>query len=143
MTRRRRTYILIEGDPNLRNKLRNEICTTYEVLEIEAPNYGLVMVTMREAARQSLFHPGELFVTEAKAQVGGQIGLGLIVGDAPEAAWALAVIDAAYRARLPETDRWEPRLLAEETRIEAARLSHEARILETRVSFETMEEQRH
>jgi alpha-D-ribose 1-methylphosphonate 5-triphosphate synthase subunit PhnG len=139
MNRRRRTYILIEGDPALRSRLAREITDNHECIELDPPNHGLTMIKMRESARRTLFYLGEMLVTEAKVQVGAYVGLGLISGDRPKAAGDLAIIDAAYKAGLDETVGWEKRLLAEEERIEMRRSQEDASILETRVRFETMD----
>lgn len=97
------------------------------------------MTSMRETARKSRFYLGELFVTEAKVQVGDQIGLGVIAGDDDRAAYELAVIDAAFNASLPETERWRKRLEHESRVIAQRALEEERRVLETRVSFQTMD----
>ena len=139
MTRKRRTRTLVEGDPTFRHRLAAEVRAVHDVIELEAPNNGLVMIRMRETARKSVFYLGELLVTEAKVQIGGTIGLGIIAGDAHEAALDLAVIDAAWNARLPETQGWISLLEAEEARLGSEQAREETRLLETRVRFETMD----
>lgn len=140
MKRRRRTEILIEGDPNLAAAIAGEIEEKNEALLAEKPNAGLVMVRMKETARLHPFYIGEVFVTECKVQLGGQIGLGIAEGDRPELSYHLAVIDAAYKA-LPEevSGRWTKRLLEEEEKINVKRRQEAAGILKTKVSFETMD----
>jgi alpha-D-ribose 1-methylphosphonate 5-triphosphate synthase subunit PhnG len=139
MKRKRRTRILVDGDPAVRRRLADSIRSSREVIELESPNNGLVMITMRETARRRLFHLGEVMVTEAKVEIDGTVGLGIITGDNPDAAADLAVIDAACNAGLPECDSWTAILAAEEARLGRVRRSEEARLLETRVRFETMD----
>ena len=141
MKRRRRSEILVEGDPALRGLLASKIEATYPVQTIEPPRDGLVMIRMREGARSSLFYLGELLVTEARVRVAGAIGLGVIAGDNEEAARQLALIDAAYNAALPETEQWTPLLEEEEQRLRSERAAREEHILETKVRFDTMEAQ--
>ena len=139
MKRKRRTEILVDGDPALRRQLADEIRHSHTVVEISPSQSGLVMLTARESARRSLFHLGEVLTTECRVQIGDAIGLGIIAGDNAQAARDLAVIDAAYRAELAECERWSPTLEAEEQRLTAARAADEARLLETRVRFESMD----
>jgi len=137
--RSERTRILIQGSPHVRCELAQQIVDAYDVFTIAEPSPGLVMMTMRETARKSKFNLGEVLVTEAKVQIQGRLGLGLIAGEDEEAAYQLAVIDAAYNASLPETVRWQEVLRSEAVAIESRDRSEEARILETRVAFQTMD----
>ena len=139
MTRRERTEVLVEGDPALRRSLAATVRERYRTAPVEPPAPGLVMLRLRETAKRSLFFVGELLVTEARVEVEGRIGIGIVAGDRPEAAEELALIDGAFRAGVPEVAAWEA-LLAEEAGLLADRRSQEeARILATRVRFETME----
>lgn len=141
MNRKRRTEILINGSKEIAARLAGEILDKYDVKTIEEPNYGLVMVKVRETAKKSLFYLGEVFVTECKVQIGGSLGIGIVKGDEPELARNLAVIDAAYHAGLKETEAWTEILMAEEKRIEERRKSDYRKLLKTKVSFETMDVQ--
>ena len=139
MKRRKRTEILIQGDGRLAKELAAGIAEKYECREVTAPEQGMIMVKMRESAKNSLFYMGEVLITEAKVEISGKIGTGLLVGMDEQRARCLAIIDAAYKAGLPETAGWEPRLLAEEQQINVAKAQQQAELFETKVSFETME----
>src|SRR5690606_33385511 len=139
MKRRKRTEILIQGDGCLATKLADSIAEKYECREVTAPEQGMIMVKMRESAKNSLFYMGEVLITEAKVEVSGKIGTGLLVGMDEQRARDLAVIDAAYKAQLPEAAEWESLLLAEEQQIIRAKAQQQAELFETKVSFETME----
>lgn len=137
--RARRTKILIEGSPELRRELARRVEERRAVLVVDDPRGALVMVKARESAKNSLFYIGELLVTEAKVQVEGCIGIGIIAGDESEAARDLAIIDAAFNAALEESSMWEPLLLEEEARIHSRMADEAARIALTRVAFESMD----
>ncbi|ANU09563.1 phosphonate C-P lyase system protein PhnG [Planococcus antarcticus DSM 14505] len=139
MKRRKRTEILIQGDGRLAKNLAAGIAEKYECREITAPEQGMVMVKMRESAKNSLFYIGEVLITVVKVEVAGKIGTGLLVGMDEQRAMHLAIIDAAYKAQLPETAEWEPQLLEEEQQISIAKAQQQAELFETKVSFETME----
>ena len=139
MKRRKRTEILIQGDGHLAQELAAGIEGKYECREVAAPQQGMIMVKMRESAKNSLFYIGEVLITEAKVEIAGKIGTGLLIGLDEQRARNLAIIDAAYRAQLPETAEWEPQLLKEEQQIYEAKAQQQAELFETKVSFETME----
>jgi alpha-D-ribose 1-methylphosphonate 5-triphosphate synthase subunit PhnG len=137
--RARRTRILVEGSPELRRELAREVESRRALLDVGEPRGGLVMVKARESAKNGLFFLGELLVTEAKVQVEGRIGIGIIAGDNADAARDLAIVDAAFNAELEESRGWEGRLLEEEGRIRRREAEEAARIERTKVAFESMD----
>ena len=139
LDRARRTRILIEGSADLRRELSGVVSSRRAVLEVDDPRGALVMVKARESAKNGLFYIGELLVTEAKVQVEGRIGLGIIAGDEPDAARELAIIDAACNAALEETSGWDEMLIKEESRIAHRETVEAARVARTKVAFESMD----
>ncbi|MEG6586447.1 phosphonate C-P lyase system protein PhnG [Dendrosporobacter sp. 1207_IL3150] len=140
MNRRERTQILVDGSPQLAKELASEIEASYAVNVIEQPNNGLVMLKMRENAKRSLFYLGEVIVVEAKVEINGHLGLGIVIGTNENLAYYLAVIDAAYNAALPETAWWAKKLQTERQHINENIKFRTSKILKTKVSFETMDE---
>lgn len=138
MRRRRRSEILIKGSSELAKGMFREIEKNYEIKTIEDSHNALVMIKMRESAKNSLFYLGEVLVTEAKIQIDEKFGVGIVRGNKPEFAYWLAVIDAAYNLKLEETKKWEKKLLEEEKVIKKLESEKEAEILKTKVNFETM-----
>jgi len=141
VTRKRRTRILVLGDPSLRKSLADEVRAAETVEEVSAPRAGLVLVTVRESARRSLFHLGEVLVSEAKVTVAGVPGLGLVRGSDLDAAADLAVADAAWNAGLACTAGWTARLEAAEAALEAELDRTQASLAATRVQFETLDQE--
>ena len=139
MNRKRRCKVLINGNSKTAGQLAAVIKSHYKINVLDAPNNGLVMVKMRENAQQSLFYIGEVAVIEARVEVQGSIGLGLVVGSDSQLAHNLAIIDASYNANLPEVLAWEKVLLEEEILIEKEIESKTASILKTKVNFATMD----
>lgn len=140
MTRRQRTRVLVLGDPRLRKALADEVRETLTVEVVSPPRVGLVLATVRESARRSLFHVGEVLVSEAKVRVAGSAGLGLLQGRDLAAALDLAVVDAAWNAQLPLTSGWEAILATAEAALEAALDGEQAGLAATRVEFETLDQ---
>lgn len=141
MNRKRRCRILIEGSEGLLKRLSGEIEESYPVEVIDTPNEGVVMVRMRDSARKAPFYLGEVLVTEAKVQVKGTLGIGIIKGHHPEKAYHLALVDGAFNAGLEETVRWSKELKNEENHIRRKQEEEEGRVQLTRVDFSTMEDQ--
>ncbi|GLO65410.1 MULTISPECIES: phosphonate C-P lyase system protein PhnG [Oceanobacillus] len=139
MNRKRRTEILIQGDASLVDNLAEEIKKKYQWQEFSPPSYSLTMMKMRETAQQSLFHIGEVLVTEAKVEVSGEIGVGIIVGMKDDLANNLAIIDAAYKAKLPEIINWNELLIKEEQKIHMQKVKKQQELLKTKVHFDTMD----
>jgi len=123
----------------LRNRLANEVRGTHDVTVVQPPTRGLAMVQVRETAQRTRFLMGELLVTEAKVQIDGVLGLGILAGHDDAAALDLATIDAAHNAGLPLCDAWQVQL--ETARIALVRqyAEEDEVLLGTRVRFDTME----
>lgn len=141
MKRKRHTEILIKDNTGLASKCAEAVRKLYPVTEIQPPQEGLVMVKLREQARNSLFYLGEVLITEAKAMINGYPGLGLVRGNNGELARDLAVIDAAWQAGLEETAEWEGLFLAAEEKNLRREQEENGRILETKVDFASMQEE--
>lgn len=70
-------------------------------------------------------------------KVDDNTGFGLILGDQPERAYMIAVIDAAFNGRLPEVEDILPSMMDEEIKIGEKQIMEFANSEKTRVNFET------
>jgi alpha-D-ribose 1-methylphosphonate 5-triphosphate synthase subunit PhnG len=140
ISRRRRTEILIEGPSRLALDLTAFIVKRHEVIEVIPPRQGLVMNQARETARNSRFYLGEALMTEARVRIEGAVGIGMVLGDAEDIAFDLAVIDAAFVLPIPEVERMEieRRLIEAERVLDMRRAERAAAILASKVDFTTM-----
>ncbi len=68
-----------------------------QITLLSGPRQGLVMLRVRETVANSLFNAGEVLVTEIKLELNGQFGFGMVIGDSPRRAMAIALVDAALR----------------------------------------------
>jgi alpha-D-ribose 1-methylphosphonate 5-triphosphate synthase subunit PhnG len=141
ISRKKRTWILINGSSDLPARMCREIEEKYRVVEIDKPDEGLVLLKVRETAKQSLFYLGEVLVTETRVQIQEKIGIGIVQGHNPELSYQMAVIDGAYNASLPEVERWSHLLKDEEIKIQYNHKKEENDLSRTKVNFETMEEE--
>nr|MBA2682756.1 phosphonate C-P lyase system protein PhnG [Ktedonobacteraceae bacterium] len=68
-----------------------------QVRLLRGPQQGLVMLRVMETVANSQFHAGEILVTEVRLELDGQFGYGMVIGDSPRRAMAVALVDAALR----------------------------------------------
>jgi len=141
MRRKQRTEILIDCDIEKLEEMAKIIETKHNIEILEEPNSGLIMVKMRESAQKHLFYLGEVFVTECKVMLDGVIGLGIIKGAHKKRANYLAIIDAAYNAKVRETKDLDLMIKEEKLKIDEKKALICKQILKTKVDFETLDEE--
>lgn len=113
----------------------------YAASVLREPMKTLVMMPMVEPVGTTPFYLGELLASEAMVELAGVRGFGICIGDDFDKSLAMAVIDAAYNARLPECQWLDERLLVLESNQEK-RIARESAVhRDTQVSFQTMEGQ--
>lgn len=141
MNRYERTRVLVGGDPGVAQAIAAEIEETCEVEVLDAPREELVMVKVRESARNSLFYLGEALMCSCRVRIADTMGFGYVLGSKRNAAYNLALIDAAFSSgetfeRMP---KWEQRIEKEAKRQRDKQVKSRALIERTRVDFSTMD----
>lgn len=137
MDRIRWTRVLVEGDPQLLREMSDEVLRAGPASAISGPRVALALVEARDTASQARFFAGEALLTECVVEVDGVRGFGAVLGEDPERAYRLAVVDAGWTAGRLEMEDWGPRLDDGERQV-ANRFAKEAQRTErTRVAFET------
>ena len=121
-------------------ELSAKIEDRYNVLLLKAPQKMLVMLKVRESARNSLFYAGEALACECLVKLEGNKGFAASLGDDTEKVRAMAVIDAVMNSELPERSIVSEALINWE-KVLTAKRAYEARIaMSTKVDFNIMEE---
>ncbi|MBD8037031.1 phosphonate C-P lyase system protein PhnG [Solibacillus sp. A46] len=138
MNRAERTKLLIEVGRKQALEMADQIANTYEIVEVQPPREGLVMVKLRESAQQSLFYIGEVLVTETKVKIRNVFGTGIVREMEPELSRALAIIDAAFKGDFPETKQWIPVMEQLKMELELEQQNIKRSIERTKVQFNTM-----
>ncbi len=105
-----------------------------------AAKTSLVMMKARDSVSNRPFYLGEVLITECTVSVNGKFGIGMVVGEQPERAYLMAVIDAAVNAGLPVVETWQGRWAEEAARIDRAREAECHRAAQSKVNFDTMGE---
>jgi alpha-D-ribose 1-methylphosphonate 5-triphosphate synthase subunit PhnG len=67
------------------------------VLVLSGPKVAMVQLRIQESVADTVFNGGEVLVTETRLELNGVFGFGMVIGDQPEYATALAVLDALGR----------------------------------------------
>jgi alpha-D-ribose 1-methylphosphonate 5-triphosphate synthase subunit PhnG len=109
-----------------------------QVKLLSGPRQGLVMLRMRETVANSQFNAGEVLVTEVKLELEEQFGFGMVIGDSPRRAMAIALIDAALSKGGPVADRLQHELAELDRQLAKSRQHLQALVDTTRVEFERM-----
>ena len=109
-----------------------------QVKLLSGPRQGLVMLRMRETVAHSQFNAGEVLVTEVKLELEGQFGFGMVVGDCPRRAMAIALVDAALGKGGPLADRLQHELAELGRQLAKSHQHLQALVDTTRVEFERM-----
>lgn len=140
MKRKRRTKIFVDYANDQVIEMAKEIKAKYEIEMIKEPGEGLVMVKVRETAKNTLFYMGEVLVSETKVRIGDSIGIGLVKGNRPDLSEAMAIADAAFEENLPDLAKWIP-IFEDCERQGLEKLAKKRSLVaRTKVDFEMMDE---
>lgn len=139
MKRKERTKYLIACGRDEALAWTQKLEGTYDVETISPVRQALTMIKVRESAQNTSFYMGEVLVTEAKVRIQGKVGLGLLAGHDPDFAKSLAMIDAAYRANLPECASMDSLLHDLRHRYQKEADQKRDALAKTQVDFSTMQ----
>ncbi len=109
-----------------------------QVKLLSGPQAGLVMLRMQESVANSQFNAGEVLVTEVRLELDGQFGFGMLTGDRPRQALAIALVDAALRKQDQLSRRLESELAELAYQLELQRQQLQELVASSKVTFETM-----
>ncbi len=110
-----------------------------QVKLLSGPRQALVMLRVRETVANSLFHAGEVLVTEVKLELDGQFGFGMIIGESPHRAMAVALVDAALRKGGLVADQLQRELVELDRHLTKHNQQIQALVARTKAEFERME----
>lgn len=139
MNKERLRTILYRVDNGILTQLaRSVLAAAPEIKVIKPPQVGLVMMRARETVENQPFNLGEVLVTECTVALGEATGWGCCLGEDPDRAYHLAVLDLALHLGVGPVDKIEATLLAEEERILQEDRTEFANIARSRVQFELL-----
>ena len=126
------------------DRLINFVSQLESKLTIEivlSPKLVMTMVQAEDSIDFQPFYVGEVLMTECQLLVDGLIGYGYCMGDAPQRAYAIAVLDAIFHA---PTSLFKEELAAfieaEKSILTQQKLEEYNQVLRTKVDFKIMEQ---
>ena len=141
MKRYERTKILVEGNPAVARKIAAQIEQEHSVEVLDEPHEELVMVKVRESAKNSLFYLGEALMCSCRVCLDDKaVGFGFALGDKREKAYNLALVDEAYSSDqiIPKTT-WDVLIDKESERLRLKQQKEQIKIDRTKVDFSVMD----
>lgn len=139
MNKERLRRILHRVDNSILSQMARSVMTAApEIKVIKPPQVGLVMMRARETVENLPFNLGEVLVTECTVALGEATGWGCCLGEDPDRAYHLAVLDLALHLGVGPVDKIEATLLAQEERILQEDRAEFANIARSRVQFEVL-----
>ncbi|MDR2615107.1 MAG: phosphonate C-P lyase system protein PhnG [Oscillospiraceae bacterium] len=120
--------------------LAGKIEAGYTVTQSVNPRTTLVLLKFRESAKNTLFYAAEALACECSVRLGEARGFAARLGDDLDCVYAMAVIDAALNAGVPETGEIEAALGDWAARIREVRATQARLVMSTKVDFSIMEE---
>jgi len=112
----------------------------YEVQTLKKPRKTLVMLKLRESAKNSLFYAGEALVCECMVKIKGVGGFAAALGDDFEKVYSMAIIDAVMNLGDPEQERISAIFRKWESQMDKARARDSKIAMSTKVDFNIMEQ---
>lgn len=133
-------YILCECPLDNLKQETTRLLTHYQPTLLKAPGICLTMIRAEDSVESQEFYLGEALTTDCEVEVNGHIGYGICLGDEPDRAYCMAVVEAA----LAQNDAQHgliQQFLAKQTLLirqqEETEFSH---IMRTKVDFKLMEQ---
>lgn len=107
-----------------------------EIKLLKGPSQGLVMLRQQESVADSQFNAGEILVTEVRLELNNLFGFGMVIGDRPMAALAIAIVDAALTQQGSLAEELTRSIQVLGQAVEQGRRKDYRQVANTRVAFE-------
>ena len=120
--------------------LGNRLKEKYEVKTLKNPQKTLVMLKMRESAKNTLFYAGEALASECMVSIEDVRGFAAALGDDFEKVYSMAVIDAAINFGVSAQEELSAFFEKWELRLNTATALDSKVAMSTKVDFNVMEE---
>ena len=111
-----------------------------ELLFLKKPEKTMVLLSVKEPVKQSLFYLGEMLAVHCIVELAGVRGAAVLAGDDFLKAEAAAILDAAHSGDFPEFALVEPELLRFEEARQNEAGKQAAAVKETQVRFQALED---
>lgn len=113
-----------------------------EILFLKKPEKTMVLLSVKEPVKQSLFYLGEMLAVHCIVELSGVRGAAVLAGDDFSKAEAAAVLDAAHSGAFGEFSAIEPELLLLDEARQKEAGKQTAKVKETQVRFQALEDRK-
>ena len=111
----------------------------YDVQMVKKPSLSLTMIRAEDSVEFQEFYLGEALSTDCEVAISNNTGYGICLGDEPQRAYCMAVIDSLLQFD-PENKEVKIFLDEQSHKIELERNVENSHISRTRVDFKMMEQ---
>jgi alpha-D-ribose 1-methylphosphonate 5-triphosphate synthase subunit PhnG len=132
--------VLVECDLTALKTFVTQIEPNYDIKVLREPSICLTMVRAEDSVEHQEFYLGEALTTECEVAVNNTTGYGICLGDEPERAYCIAVLDAILQDKTLYSEDVKSFLMEQERLIQAQEQEEYDQIMRTKVDFKLMEE---
>ncbi len=133
-------YILCACDLDTLRQFTTDIAAHESIDLVKPPAICLTMIRAEDSVEAQEFYLGEALTTDCEVAINGQVGYGICLGDEPDRAWCMAVLDALITQKSPQLFRIELFLQDQLALVRRAEQIEFGQILRTKVDFKLMEQ---
>ena len=101
---------------------------------------ALVMMGVKDSVQAVPFYLGEVLITKCAVAVNEITGYGFVMGEDPERAYCLAVLEATLQGEHPKTKMIKEFITGQAQLFQNEKIRDYAAITQTRVRFDSMQE---
>lgn len=132
--------VLVECDLEALKAFVTKIEPNYHIKVLREPAICLTMVRAQDSVEHQEFYLGEALTTECEVAVNNSSGQGICLGDEPERAYCIAVIDAILHSKELYNQEVRDFLTKQELIVKEKELEEFNQIMRTKVDFKLMDE---
>lgn len=133
--------VLVECDLQALISFTESLEAKLSIKLLREPGICLTMVRAEDSVEKQEFYLGEALTTECEVSIDEQIGYGVCLGDEPQRAYCIAVIDALLQSGKHYNEEIKNFLNTQGDLVMAAEQEEFDQIMRTRVDFKLMDEQ--
>lgn len=131
---------LSQTDLKLLQEVVEQISAGSQVVVMKPASTSLVMMGVKDSVQEVPFYLGEVLITQCAVAVNDITGYGFVMGEDPERAYCLAVIEAALQGEHSKTTMIYEFITSQTEKIHNQKIRDYAAISQTRVRFDSMQE---
>lgn len=132
-------FTIIESDLEELKSFVSDLEKMFVIQTVKKPSLSLTMIRAEDTVEFQEFYLGEALTTECEVAISGTTGYGICLGDEPQRAYCMAVIDSILQND-PENTEIKVFLEKQSHQIELERNIETSHIGRTRVDFKMMEQ---